>query len=82
MAGGTENGGARTPFAAGDITASPRKREKSEPASLHSTMKAVMAGPSHPTHEQPPVKTIASASLMQVRGAAGAMRWGCELQMG
>ncbi len=57
---GTENG-FRTPF--GDIT-QPKKRENSEPPSLNACARAVSFGPSHPTHDQPPVRTIAAASLM------------------
>lgn len=60
-----QNGtGQPTPFA-GDITASPKKREKSEPPSLHACARAVFFGPAHTHAEQEqPVKTMAAASLM------------------
>lgn len=51
----------------GDLTETPRKRERSEPPSLHAAAaaaRAIFKGPSHPLHDDKPVRTIAAASLM------------------
>ena len=80
-----ENGGSPASPFAGDITGPEKKRERSEPASLHAAARAVLMGPSHHQHEGPPVKTIASASLMQVGAGRGRGCWpaaaGCAGQV-